>query len=149
MREWWSSRFVLPILTTSSGQAACSRASVMDGSASTGAGMSSALAPAGPGRRRSGSPARHRKQGEKAAGNAEHDTTAEYCQMYNRGDTRCEQADGRCKHHRRHRCEACNGRHPKIACPQGKGRKNKGGKGGGKGGKGGKDQVRLRSRSRR
>ena len=74
---------------------------------------------------------------------------AEYCNLYNQGSTRCSDPDGNCLHKRRHRCEKCNGRHPKIGCQQGDGKKKaKGEKGKGKGGKGGKNQRGDRGRSR-
>ena len=141
MRDWWSNRFVLPILTTGSTAAARARVALVEGSAAaTGTGAAEPSQPAG-GRHRSRS-RRRRGGGRRGNGNADQDKSKDkgngddkgkgkdICNLLNAGKAPSDEP-GPCKYGRKHVCDFCKGIHPAWDCRKKKGNgKNKGGKGG-------------------
>ena len=132
MRDWWSNRFVLPVLTTPTTAAAREKIALIEGSS---AACGSGGAAAQPGRQRSRSQRRGRggrggdRQQDKNKGNDQ--PQKELCNLYNACKWPCVDTLW-CKFDRLHRCKYCKAKHPGDEC-----RANK--KGGGKGNKGGKN----------
>ena len=109
MREWWSNRFVLPVLTTHTFQAARGRIAQIDGSAAACGSTQGAGSYVKPPPARSRSPDRRRRRGgdkgqDKTKGNAK----TEYCNNFNVNKKPCAYRDG-CPHQRIHRCRLCDG----------------------------------------
>ena len=114
MKEWWSNRFVLPILTTTSTQAAKARIAILDGSAtacgSLGAGGSESSR-----RVRSRTPPPRRTEQDKDKSKDKGNIEKEVCNLYNDGKKPCA-GKAVCSYGRQHVCRKCGGTHTADKC---------------------------------
>ena len=125
MKDWWSNRFVLPILTTPSTQAAKARIALIDGSAAACGSLGSHADSSR--RQRSRSPSRGRGGGADKAQDRQkghEDKGKEICNLYNDGKKPCAGLPT-CTFGRVHLCRKCKGEHTESKC-------DGSGKGGGK-----------------
>ena len=116
-KEWWSNRFVLPVLTTSSTSAARARIALIEGSSAA------CRVQQDPPRQRSRSRGRGRDRDEPQPRNDK--PKKEICNLYNSNKKPCK-GTLVCAWGRSHECKKCGKPHPVSECRGGKKGKGKG-----------------------